>query len=1009
MIRWAAEHPLSCLMLHVALMVWGVVSLTHMSVDALPSLGYPKLIVETTLSGVTAPDVERLVTVPLEQRVSTVPRLVGLHSSSRPGISTITARFAWGTNMDYAALKVRQAAEEARPSLPAAAGQPVVRQYDPQSRPVMQICAADPAGAADLSRMAEQVWKPRLEQIEGVGLAEVVGIHDREINVAVDPVRTESFGVPVADLATTLKNWTSAGAGGQVESQGARYPVSYATEFTQVEQLGRVPLRSRNGALLSLDELAEIRMISKERDKRVTLNGAPAIDIEIYKEWGSNTVTVSRLVREELERLKQDRPATRWVVLHDDADFIRDSLASLKQALMLGGALAMLVLFLFLGANRAPFLMAISIPVSLLYSIIPLWYLGTGLNLMTLGGMSIAAGMLVDNGIVVVENIRRRREAGADPVTAAAEGTREIATPLIVSTLTTVAVFLPIAYLQGVEGILYKQQAYAVAAGLLASLLVSLTLIPSLASGKFGSAHSPSESTSTDSDAKTAPVLSTSGRLYGRLSSVMALFLAKPWLAGSLAATLLILGACALYLLPTELAPRTQSKEIEVRIETDAEYQSDSLQTLGRHLSTTLIGTGRQGVVLMVAGPTDLRYLIRLPAEADPLREVDTITSSLPSLHGCRIGVTSLPTPISALLATDAAAVQVRVTGEDWGELERLATQVRESLRNEPGLTNVKLAAWPSTRVMEIKPHEDAMEALRLSPPDTAEAISNLLETPVVTWVEDGHMRTPVRLLPMGTISPSWDLLSRTSLGVGGSNVADRYVQVGDIVGLGFNLIPNEITRESQERSLEVAADLHGVPWSLAAARIEPRLESIPRKAGYGIRLAGEKEAVVASFKELRWALLLAVLLVFLLLTGEFESLKCPLLVIATMPVAFSGSLLALLLTGQTLNMMSLIGLINLVGVCDNEAVLKLDCILRLRKEGVGLRDAVVRASKIRLRSTLLTIGTTIAGILPLALPGFGSSSLQTPMAIAILGGMITTAITILLLLPAAYLRTARA
>ncbi|HEU0016560.1 MAG TPA: efflux RND transporter permease subunit, partial [Longimicrobium sp.] len=493
--RVAIGRPVAVAMFFLGIVFLGVLSFVRLPIDLLPDVAYPRLVVYTTDAGAAPAEVERFITEPVEQAVSTVPGVQQVESVTREGASLVTARFAWGTDMDFAALNTREKLDNVRDALPELASRPVVLRTDPRSEPILALSVAGGRDLPGLKELAESVFRRRLEQIDGVAQAAVAGGVEREIHVEVDPERLESFGLTVQDVAAALKDANAAAPGGTIRRGRYRYSLRTLGEFQDVAEIGQVPLRrtgtaagaaggaaqdSARGQVL-LSDVAAVDDGFRERESIARYNGREAVGLMVFKNADANTVRVARQVEGVLAQLRREYPGVQLQVAMSQAGFISDALANIVREVLLGGILAFLVLFLFLREARYPVAIALAIPISVITTFALLHATGVSLNIMSLGGLALGVGMLMDNSIVVLENIFRHRELGLRARLAAAVGAEEVQRAITASTLTTIAVFGPIVYVEGVAGELLGALALAVAFSLLASILVAITLLPVLA------------------------------------------------------------------------------------------------------------------------------------------------------------------------------------------------------------------------------------------------------------------------------------------------------------------------------------------------------------------------------------------------------------------------------------------------------------------------------------------------------------------------------------------------
>ncbi len=486
LIRFAIERPVTVAMIFLGIVFLGMISLRELSVDLLPSIQYPRLSVVTTYIGAGPEEVENHITSPLESFLSTVPGVRKIKSISREGVSLITLEFEWGTNMDFAIVHTREKLDSARYSLPQGSGRPRIIQYDPQSRPITLLAVGGSQEITELDSFSREMIKPRLEQIQGVASAEIIGGIEREIQVDVNPELLTLYNLSIDEISKRIDAFNKGFQGGRVKKGRFEYSLRVSGEFSQIEEIKDVPVKiTKNGELIRLKDLADVRESIKEREGFTRLNGEECIGIAIYKESGASTVKVSREIRKILSQIEKENPGVKIKVITEESRYIENSISSLKGSIAVGGVLVFLVLVLFLQNIKDSINIGIAIPIAVIATFNLLYFRNITLNIMSLGGLALGIGMFVENSIVVVESIYRAKSAGNPIKEASFLGTMEVAMPIVAAIFTTIAVFFPVVYIKGVAGQLFKDQALTVSFSLLSSLLAALFLLPMLSSKEW--------------------------------------------------------------------------------------------------------------------------------------------------------------------------------------------------------------------------------------------------------------------------------------------------------------------------------------------------------------------------------------------------------------------------------------------------------------------------------------------------------------------------------------------
>lgn len=1027
------RRPVAVAMLFAAIVFLGLISFVRLPIDLLPDLAYPRLVVYTAYPNVAPAEVERFVTERIEQAVSAVPGVEHVESVSREGTSLVTIRFAWGTDMDFAALNVREKLDNLRDQLPTRASRPVVLRTDPNSEPIITLSVAGSTDLWTLKDLAESVFKRRLEQVDGVAQAVVTGGLEREIHVEVDPTRLHAFGVTIEDIETALRSANASAPGGTVRRGRYRYALRTLGELETVEQIAAVPIRpSRPGAsveqentsasLLRLSDLATVEDGFRERQSIARYNGEEAVGLLLFKESGANTVRVAERVDEVLEQLRDEYPEVSLDVATSQAGFISEAIANVVEALIEGAVLAFIVLFFFLRDFRFPFAIALAIPISVVAAFSLLDAAGISLNIMSLGGLALGVGMLVDNSIVVLENIFRHRQLGVKPALAAALGTEEVTTAITSATLTNIAVFGPILYIEGVAGALFGALSLAVAFSLLASLVVAITLLPTMAAG-WG-----------DEDAKAAP-RSVIRRAIGAISAAGERAVKRPLdafdrgferftlryerlLARALDRRGRVLGAGLVVLLLTvplaltldrAVLPEVDQGEFRARLDLPRGTPIEETARLAALMEEILLADpdvdavfsriGREEALVGTrdddSGLNTAILEVRLTSRARTRDVLERIRPQLASFpEGSIVLQAGEATALGQLLGAGEADLAVRVRGDDLDAALAFAQSLEHALARVPELTNVRLGAELGQPEVQIEIDRERVAAFGIEPRRVAETIEKYMLGVQATDLVDFDRKIPVIVsLPRDSRQ---SLEGLASLSVDG-------IPIGELIRLRDAIGPVEIRRVEQSRVFPVYADAATGDLKTAIAATSAAIASFEAPRGIRVEIGGEGEEMRRNFRELAFAFALAMLLVYMILAAEFESLIHPLTILFTIPLGLVGAVLALWVAGAGVNAMSLIGIIILVGIVDNNAVVLLDFIIQLRDEGKGVREAILEGARTRLRPILMTTATTLLGILPMAL-GFGrGADLRQPLAIAVFGGLFSATVLTLVVIPVTY------
>ncbi len=1088
----ALRRPVGTAMACLAVAVLGVVSFTRLPVDLLPDVAFPTLTVSTVYSGAGPPEVERFVTGPVEEQLSQVAGVRTVTSRSREGQSLVRLRFHWGTDMEFAALHVRERLDNLTDELPRGSERPVILSADPTDEPIMTL-AVTGRDLLDLRELSEAVFERRLEQLDGVALAAASGGPRREIRVVVDPDLLQARGLRLEDVTRALDRANYSAPGGMVRRGRFRYSLRTLGQFDRVEELRRVSVSTGGGGgadEVRLADVAEVREGFAERETLARYDGQPAVGLQVYKESGSNTVRVAESVEATLDQLRAEYPDVTVTVASSQATFVRDAIANVVQALLLGGLLAFVVLFLFLREPRYPLAVGTAIPLSVLAAFALCYAFDVSLNVMSLGGLALGVGMLVDNSIVVLENIfRHTDEEGASPRAAASAGTREVAAAITASTLTTVAVFGPVLYVEGVAGALFGDLSLAVAFSLLASLAVALTLLPVLArkvaeAGREVAGEAAPMGDGGDGDGGTGQggdpdqggeeagfVARTADRVrrwlgsfrraaghvggllrrgargtarsvrdtardvgrglagltrplfdaFDRRFRVFAAWYERTlrWcLAHRTAVVAATAGALALawvvgQALPRSLMPRVDEGrfrvELELPVGTPLERTDGAARSVEAVLAEldgvagvyTRVGRSR-GAELTGAGFTGLHQAaleVRLdpdgPSTAETVRRFRTGIRDRGLPAGAVSVETGRATSLGRALALGSADLEVKVRGaRPPDSLAAVADSVRARIEDLPALRDVRVDFQRAQPELSVEILRDEVGRHGLTVREVADAIESFLrgaetERPFTRFAE----KVPIRVsLPVAERRRLPEVLSLTVSGV----------PLRQVVRVRRGWGPVEILREDQTRTVEVLADVSGGLGS-AVSSVRERIEGMELPALTAVEVGGANEEMRDSFRSLLFAFGLALFLVYLILAAQFESLVQPVVILAAVPLATVGAVLLLGAAGGGINVMSGIGLVILIGIVVNDAIIKVDFINQRRRRGMGKRRAILEAGRLRLRPIVMTTVTTVLGLTPLALGWGAGADLRAPLAVAVIGGLLSATFLTLLVVPVVY------
>jgi HAE1 family hydrophobic/amphiphilic exporter-1 len=1071
----AINRPVTSFMFFIAIVLLGFVSLRELSVDLLPNISYPRLSVVTKFSGVAPEEIETLITDDLESAVSRIPGLRRVESISKEGVSYMTLEFSWGTDMDFAMLHTREKLDSVE--LPDDAEEPTIIPLDPQSKAIMVLSVSGDRYLLEIKEFSEELIKPRLEQIEGIGSAEIAGGVEREIQVEVDPEKLSLYDLSIDEISQRIDNFNRNLQGGTIRKGRFKYSLRVVGEFEEIDEIGEIGLKTTGErGVIRLKDVADIVDSIKEREGITRLNGKESIGILVRKESGANTVKVTQSAREVLEEIQKENPGVEIMVVSEQAKYIENAISSVLNSIIVGGILAFLVLFVFLQDIKTPVIIAVVIPISIIATFNLMYFRDITLNIMSLGGLALGVGMLVDNSIVVSESIFRHMSLGKNFMESAVTGTKEVGMAVTASTLTTISVFLPVIYVHGVAGQLFKDQALTVTFALLSSLIVSLTLLPMLASRKFelkAPAGAPKIKEKI-SEGKEKSFKRTAGKIllfplkgfrwllynipkgifltlnfiFALITQLVLIILhyislpVKPviravfkaynaayktfedryhrvliWSLGNKGKVLLA-SLCFLTItlfvasqMPRELMPKPETTSFEVNMKTPVDYSLEqtgdvvaTLETWLKDQKSVRASFSQIGVVsgMEALNPEVSINSVNLYIETTHSSEVDGLMESirmqLQRFPGLSYSIIKEQSTLAEFMAFTTAEVGLKIKGEDLNRLTLLAGQLVEKLNQIEGITDI------ATNIGEGKPEfliaikKDALEKYNISPGTIGNFLVNAVRGQRATQFKELEKKYDVRVRLEEQTRENIESLLDEQIPYEGTLIPLR-----ELVSYEIARGPKEIRRENQQREVLVTANLRGKKISQVAPFIQEKIGELSLRQGYRVVFSGEQEEMTKSFQSLVFAFTLAVLLVYMIMAAQFESLKHPFLILLTLPMGLTGAIWALMITGQSLNVISVIGMVVLGGIVVNDAIVKIDYTNQLRRRGMPLRESIMEASRVRLRPILMTTVTTTFGLFPMSLGLGRGAELQQPMAIAVIGGLLLATFLTLILIPLVY------
>ncbi len=1002
---FSVRRPVFTSMIMLIIIVVGVASFMRLRIDMLPSIEIPTLSVRINYEGASPEVMEQQVTQIIEEIVATVPGIEELTSSSQEGSANVRVTFAWGTDIDAAAVDLRATIENEINELPDDIDPPRVSKFDIDSFPVVILGISSDLDPIEMTTVVEEDIRYRFARIPGVAQVDLWGGFNRELRVELSPEKIKALGLSLNDVIRALRDSNLDLPTGSIE-QG-RYEVTLRApgQFESVEQIGETVVAIRDRAPVRIRDIGSVRDTYQKLSWMARVNGMPGLRVGIRKQADANTVEVSRAILKEIEEVNRDFPQVTVVPVTNQGNFIERSISNVAQSVVYGGGLAIAILLFFLRNVRSTVVISLSIPISIIATFSLMYLGGFTLNLMTLGGLALGVGMMVDSSIVVLENIfRLRDEEALMPQEAAARGAQEVASAIIASTITTLVIFLPLIFVRGVSGLLFQEFGYVVAFSLICSLFVSLSLVPMLASRLL----KPKGQLRSE---RMQRVKDWSDRAFRGLDNgyrnLLLKALRRPLTI--IISTLVLLGLSLMLwpLLGTELLPPSDEGEVRVSGEMEVGTRLDLVNERSRKIEAIVnreVPDMVSSVVSVREGSMEMTINLR-PVKERTKSNVEIANDLRKALEGSIGGVeirTRAPQGqfiLNRLLGGGNESLTIEIRGYDLDILTGLAAETMDAIRNIPGITDVDSDMEEGTPQQEIRLDRDKIADLGLRVRDVAEIIRTAIAGSRAGdyFTEGNAYRILVQMENAHQMSIA-DVLDLTVGAPDGSQVALR-----NLVSTQESRAPMEIRRKDQQRLARVWANIEGRDMGSVAADVLAAINQIPRPTGYDISIGGNFEEQQESFMELMFSVLLAMLLVYMVLACQYESLRDPLIVMLSVPMAAIGVLVTLFLTGTTMNLQSGLGCIMLVGIVVNNAILLVDQAGRLKDEGMAVKDAIAEAGRRRLRPILMTTCTTILGLVPLALGIGEGADAQAPMARAVVGGLLGSTIITLVLIPSVY------
>jgi len=1014
--QFSVDHPTTILMLILALLLLGYISFRKLGMDLFPNLNNPRIFVELKAGERPPEEIEKQFVENIESLSIQQKKAIQVSSITRIGSAQIIVEYAWDTNMDEAFLDLQKTLTSFNQN--ADIDELTITQHDPNAAPIILLGLSHPeiTDMDELRRISENYLRNELIRMEGIADVRLLGQEEKEVVIKTNDYFMEAYNLTPSAVASRINDYNRNVSGGSIEEMGISYIIKGISEFQSIDDIANVIVAYKNLATGSgsntpndpakkapvyLKDVASIEFKNKKPENIVRINEKRCIGLAIYKETKYNTVKIVNDFYKTLETLRKALPGYDLTVIQNKGEFITTAISEVKQTLLIGILFAVMVLYIFLRRIGATSIISIAIPISIVATFNLMYFKGLTLNITTLGGLALGAGMLVDNAIVVMENIFRNLESGIPLREASIIGTSQVAGAITASTITTIVVFLPIVYLHGTSGELFKEQAWTVAFSLLSSLVVAILVMPMLSSRFLK---------------KTSTILQKKKSIsFPRYRRFLSGILKKRWLVILGAIAMVVLGILLIPLVGSEFIPKTDlnNYSIEIKLPEGTElYRTENIvvsiennirELLGEDIKTTysIIGPTDdlgEGESSILHDENTATIYITLKEDHkisfdDVYLKINGILSNIPDLEAQFI---QEQTALELTLGTETAPVVIEIQGEDLDQIQNLTEQAKEQALTVDELFNVKTSfdeGRPEINIV-LDRTRAALNNISINQLSSQLGIQ-FAGTDAGQWENEGEMRDITIELPEIGVNQIEDIII---------NNGEQKIPLYDIAHISVSQAPKEIYRMNQVRIGKVTANIkNNKPLDHVVSQITQKMNTISFPAEYKYEITGEEQKRKEAFQNLKFALILSLILVYMVLASQFESLLQPFTIILSIPLAGVGAILIFFLLGRSLNIMAYIGIIMLVGIAVNDSIILVDMINQFKNEGFPRIEAIIEAGGHRIRPIIMTSLTTILALLPLTF-GFGEgAALRSPMALAVIGGLTTSTLLTLTVIPCVY------
>jgi HAE1 family hydrophobic/amphiphilic exporter-1 len=987
-------------MVILLILLIGMVSLNGLAVDLFPELEFPIAAITTNYPGIGPEEIENLVVAPLENIIGTIPNVETINSTSRMGGALIIVQFSWGTDMNFATLQLRERIDMIRETLPNEVPLPTVLKFDPRMLPIIQLAVSSSSyDISETKRIAENLIKPRLEPIDGVAAVNVEGGREREVRLTFDPKQLNEYQLSLSTIQQILRAENINLPGGLIHDKDLDIPIRIIGQFESIQEIEDLPIPTGRGEIIPLSRLAHIEETYKPTSMVSFLNGEPSVGITVQKQADANTVIVANEVNKAIAQLREELPADLSIEpIFDQSLYINQSIRTVAINMLIGSILAGLVLFMFLRNIKSTLIVVFSIPLSIVATFILMYFSNQTLNLLTLGGLALGVGMMVDNAIVIIENIYRYRQNGYSMKESAVKGTSEVGPAVIAATLTTVIVFLPIIFVEGLAAQLFKPLALSVTYALLASLFTALIIVP-LLSSRFVQIQ--------EEDSRFQQKFN---RVQVKYQHLLRWALQKPKKIAIGVIVVLLVSLAGIPFIGTEFLPEQDQSMIYLDVRLPVGTTLDSTISLAEEVDLRIaeipeikniyVNVGGVGQFQLAAGSLTNRanYNLQLVPLGERSRSdveiAEEIRNKLNNIPNVRVNVNTGDTGLGG------QAISLQIRGHNVDVLDSLGKDVVSIISTIEGVREAQSDFTTGQEEIQVKIDRLKAAQYGISSAQIAGVIRETIEGMISTRLSRGGEELDVRLTMNESYREQLNRLGqleiRSPIGVN--------VPLEVLVEFTEETSPHTIRRTDRIREVAVNAQLLDRDLGSTIKEIRATLEKqLILPTGYSIHFGGQNEQMIDAFQKLAGALALAIILVYMIMSAQFESYFYPFIIMFAVPLTITGVIVGLLVTSSPLGVGSMVGMLVLTGIVVNNAIIFVDYVNTLRKQGMERDEALSTAGPVRLRPILMTALTTIIGLIPLML-GFGEGSeIQAPMATVIVFGLSFATLITLIFVPVMY------